>query len=91
MPGVPITRMKRTSSTMFTVRLMAAAQRVTWLTSKDESKRLEGYKAFDREILENAYILPMFQYFQPVVFNKQLSFHPHTAGYVMPSLFQRQG
>jgi peptide/nickel transport system substrate-binding protein len=58
---------------------------------KDESKRLEGYKALDREILENAYILPMFQYFQPVVFNKQLSFHPHTAGYVMPSLFQRQG
>jgi peptide/nickel transport system substrate-binding protein len=58
---------------------------------KDESKRLEGYKTLDREILENAYILPMFQYFQPVVFTKQLSFRPHTAGYVMPSLFQRQG
>jgi peptide/nickel transport system substrate-binding protein len=56
---------------------------------KDEAKRLEGYKALDRLISEKSYILPMFQYFQPVVMRKSLSFQPHTAGYVMPSLFKK--
>jgi peptide/nickel transport system substrate-binding protein len=40
-------------------------------------------------ISEKSYILPMFQYFQPVVMRKGLTFQPHTAGYVMPSLFKK--
>jgi peptide/nickel transport system substrate-binding protein len=56
---------------------------------KDEAKRLDGYGALNRRIAENAYILPLFQYFQPVVYNSKLTFTPHAAGYVMPSLFKR--
>jgi peptide/nickel transport system substrate-binding protein len=56
---------------------------------KDETKRLEGYKALNRLISEQSYILPMFQYFQPVVLRKGLAFEPHAAGYVMPSLFKK--
>jgi peptide/nickel transport system substrate-binding protein len=55
----------------------------------DEVKRLDGYKALNRRIAEDAYILPLFQYFQPVVYSKKLTFAPHAAGYVMPSLFKR--
>jgi peptide/nickel transport system substrate-binding protein len=56
---------------------------------KVEAKRLEGYGALNRRIAENAYILPLFQYYQPVVYSSKLTFTPHTAGYVMPSLFKR--
>lgn len=56
---------------------------------KDEKARLEGYKALNRQIAENAYILPLFQFYQPVLYSKDLAFTPHTAGYVMPSLFRK--
>lgn len=55
---------------------------------KDEAKRLEGYKALNRTISDHAYIMPLFQYYQPVVYRKDLSFQPHAAGYIMPSLFK---
>ena len=55
---------------------------------KDEGKRLEGYKALNRVISDHAYIMPLFQYFQPVIYRNGLSLQPHTAGYVMPSLFK---
>ena len=51
---------------------------------KDEAKRIAGYKAVDRYIAEQGYVLPLLQYKQPVVHRKGLSFTPHTAGFILP-------
>jgi peptide/nickel transport system substrate-binding protein len=58
---------------------------------KDETKRLEGYKKLNRIVAEEAYILPMFQYFQPVLYSNKFTFTLHTAGFVMPSLVKKRG
>ena len=39
---------------------------------KDDAKRMAGYKALNRLIAENAYILPLFQFYQPVVYKTSL-------------------
>jgi len=57
-------------------------------TEKDEAKRLAGYKALNRKIAENAYILPLFQLYQPVIYKKEFKFTSHTAGFVTPSQFK---
>ena len=51
---------------------------------KDEAKRIAGYKAVDRYIAEQGYVLPLLQYKQPVVHRKTLKFTPHTAGFILP-------
>lgn len=51
---------------------------------KDEAKRIAGYKKVDRYIAENALVIPLLQYHQPVVYRKGLKFTPHTAGFVLP-------
>ncbi len=51
---------------------------------KDEAKRIAGYKKVDRYIAENAMVIPLLQYHQPVVYRKGLKFTPHTAGFVLP-------
>jgi peptide/nickel transport system substrate-binding protein len=51
---------------------------------KDEAKRIAGYKAVDRYIAEQGYVLPLLQYKQPVVYRKALKFTPHTAGFILP-------
>ncbi len=51
---------------------------------KDETKRLAGYKAVDRYIAEQALVLPLVQYKQPVVHKSNLKFTPHTAGFILP-------
>jgi dipeptide transport system substrate-binding protein len=51
---------------------------------KDEAKRIAGYKAVDRYIAEQGYVLPLLQYKQPVVYRKTLKFTPHTAGFILP-------
>ena len=33
---------------------------------------------------EGAYILPLFQFQQPVIFKSDLTFNPHVAGYILP-------
>jgi peptide/nickel transport system substrate-binding protein len=58
---------------------------------KDEAKRLAGYKALNRTIAEHAYILPLFQLYQPVIYKKEYKFTPHTAGFVMPTQFAPAG
>ena len=42
---------------------------------KDEAKRIAGYKAVDRYIAEQGYVLPLLQYKQPVVYRKTLQVH----------------
>jgi len=51
---------------------------------KDEAKRIAGYKAVDRYIAEQGYVLPILQYKQSVVYRKGLQFTPHAAGFVLP-------
>jgi peptide/nickel transport system substrate-binding protein len=51
---------------------------------KDETKRIAGYKKVDRYIAENALVIPLLQYHQPVVYRNGLKFTPHTAGFVLP-------
>ncbi len=56
---------------------------------KDEAKRIAGYKKVDRYIAENAYVIPLFQYYQTVVFRKGLAFKPHGAGFVLPQAVRK--
>jgi peptide/nickel transport system substrate-binding protein len=51
---------------------------------KDEAKRIAGYRRVDKYIAENALVIPLLQYHQPVVYRKGLKFTPHTAGFVLP-------
>ena len=51
---------------------------------KDDAKRMQGYQGLNRLIAENAYILPLFQFYQPVVYKASLAFKPHLAGYILP-------
>jgi peptide/nickel transport system substrate-binding protein len=50
----------------------------------DEAKRMAGYKAVDAYIAENAYVIPLFQFYQPVVYKRGLRFKPHLAGHILP-------
>ena len=60
------------------------ARLIPLLGERDEEKRIAGYKALDRYVAENAFILPLFQYQQPVVCKSELVFKPHVAGYILP-------
>ncbi|MBT5623199.1 MAG: peptide ABC transporter substrate-binding protein, partial [Acidiferrobacteraceae bacterium] len=51
---------------------------------KDEAKRIAGWKAVDKYIAKNAYVLPLYQQVQPVIYRSNLDFTPHVANYVLP-------
>jgi len=57
---------------------------------KDNAKRLAGYREVNRYIAENAYVLPLFQYYRPVIYKAELAFKPHTAGYLLPFSMSRK-
>jgi peptide/nickel transport system substrate-binding protein len=50
----------------------------------DEAKRIAGYKAVDRYIAEQGYVIPLFQYAQPIVYRKTLTVTPYVAGFLLP-------
>lgn len=54
----------------------------------DEAKRIEGYKAVDRLIAENAYIIPLLQYVQPIIHSDKVEVTPDATGAVMPFLMK---
>lgn len=56
---------------------------------KDEAKRIAGYKKADKYIADNAYVIPLFQYNQTVVFRKGLTAAPHGAGFVLPQTVKK--
>jgi peptide/nickel transport system substrate-binding protein len=60
-------------------------------SEKDTEKRMEGYRNLNRYIAENAYVLPLFQFYQPVVYKSALSFTPHLAGYILPDAIHPKG
>jgi len=51
----------------------------------DEAKRIEGWKAVDKYIAENAYVIPLIQYQQPIVFKKSVKVTPNVAGSPEPA------
>ncbi|MEM8551431.1 MAG: ABC transporter substrate-binding protein [Pseudomonadota bacterium] len=54
----------------------------------DEQARLDGYKAVDRMIAENAYVIPLLQYVQPIIHADHVTVTPNGTGAVMPFLMQ---
>ncbi|MBP0614549.1 twin-arginine translocation signal domain-containing protein [Jiella sp. KSK16Y-1] len=53
---------------------------------KDEEKRIEGWKAVDRYIAEEGYVLPILQYAQPIVFRKGLTVTANQSEALQPTL-----
>lgn len=50
----------------------------------DEARRIAGYKAVDRHIAENAYVIPLLQYVQPIVHADSVSVGTHVSGVLLP-------
>ena len=46
----------------------------------DEAKRIAGWKAVDKYIAENGYVIPLVQYQQPILFKKSIKVVPNIAG-----------
>jgi peptide/nickel transport system substrate-binding protein len=55
-------------------------------TEKDEAKRIAGWKAVDKYIAEKGYVIPLFQYSQPIVFKSSLKVTPNETGALQPTL-----
>jgi len=56
---------------------------------KDEAKRIEGWKAVDRHIAENAEVIPLLQYVQPILHASGVKITPHASGALLPHLMTR--
>ncbi|MEM7692809.1 MAG: ABC transporter substrate-binding protein [Pseudomonadota bacterium] len=54
----------------------------------DEATRIAGYKAVDRMIAENAYVIPLLQYVQPIIHSSDVVVTPNATGAVMPFLMK---
>jgi peptide/nickel transport system substrate-binding protein len=52
---------------------------------KDEAKRIAGWKGVDRYIAEQAYVLPLLQYYQPILYKADLKVTPNTSGALQPA------
>lgn len=55
----------------------------------DEAARIEGWKAVDRYIAEHAYVLPLWQFVQPVVHANGVNVVQHASGALLPHLMTR--
>ena len=55
----------------------------------DEEKRIAGWKEIDRRIAENAEVIPLLQYVQPIVHDARISVVPHRSGALLPHLMTR--
>ena len=58
---------------------------------KDEAKRIAGYKAVDRYIAEQGYVIPLLQYVQPVIYKADLQVTANVSGALQPTLVARKG
>jgi peptide/nickel transport system substrate-binding protein len=56
---------------------------------KDEAKRIEGWKAVDRHIAEDAEVIPLLQYVQPILSVAGVTVTPHRSGALLPYLMTR--
>ena len=53
---------------------------------KNEKKRIQGWKDVDHYIAENAYVLPLLQYMQPILYKSALKVTPNISGALQPTL-----
>jgi peptide/nickel transport system substrate-binding protein len=56
---------------------------------KDESKRIAGWKKVDEYVHEKGYVIPLVQYFQPIVFKSSLKVTPNGTGALQPTLVSK--
>lgn len=56
----------------------------------DEKARIEGWKAVDRKIAEDALVLPLLQYVQPILHDSSVQVTPHASGALLPQLMKRR-
>ncbi len=52
----------------------------------DEAARIAGWQAVDRYIAEQGYVIPLFQYVQPIIHRSGLTVTPHVANFLLPHL-----
>ena len=57
---------------------------------RDYDKRIKGYDEANGYIAENALVLPLWQFHQPVVHKAALNFTPHVANFVLPATMGRK-
>ena len=55
----------------------------------DEAKRIAGWKAVDAFIAENALVIPLLQYVQPILAAPGVVVVPHASGALLPALMTR--
>jgi peptide/nickel transport system substrate-binding protein len=55
----------------------------------DEAKRIEGWKAVDKYIADNALVIPLLQYVQPILSAPGVVVTPHASGALLPALMKR--
>ena len=55
----------------------------------DEAKRIEGWKEVDRYVAENALVIPLLQYVQPILSANGVEVTPHASGALLPHLMKR--
>ncbi len=56
---------------------------------KDDAKRLAGWKAVDKLIAEEGYVIPLLQYVQPIVFRAGLMIESNVSGALQPARVHR--
>ncbi len=56
---------------------------------KDEAARIAGWKAVDAYIAENALVIPLLQYVQPILSAPGVVVTPHASGALLPHLMKR--
>ena len=56
---------------------------------RDYDRRIAGYDEANKYIAENALVLPLWQFHQPVIYKSGLSFTPHVANFVLPAKIGR--
>ena len=56
---------------------------------KDEGKRILGWQEVDRTIAEDALVIPLLQYVQPILSAKGVTVTPHASGALLPQLMKR--
>ncbi len=55
----------------------------------DEDKRIAGWKAVDKYIADNALVIPLLQYVQPILHASGVAVTPHRSGALLPHLMKR--
>ncbi len=55
----------------------------------NEDKRIAGWKAVDKYIAENALVIPLLQYVQPILHAPGVVVTPHASGALLPHLMKR--